>query len=333
MNSDQSSSYDVVVVGGGPIGLAAGLELQNHNVSYLILEKGAVVNSIFHYPTNMNFFTYNTDLAIGGYPFAVQAKRPNRNEALAYYREITKATKVNIQQYEEVLAVTGSDGDFKVKTRLTDDPSHPERSYKARKVIVATGYYDNPNLLGIEGEDDPSLCSHYFTDPHPYFGRKVTVVGGGNSAAEASLELYRNGVDVTLVHRGSELRQAIKYWVMPDIKGRIRDKDINAFFETSVMSIRPKQIILDKKGEIIHYDTDYTFLLTGYHPDYDFLRSIGLELEDDGRVRLDTQSFESTMRGIFVVGSAGYGRNLNKIFIENGRCQAENAVQALVKTL
>jgi thioredoxin reductase (NADPH) len=327
-----NNKFDVIVVGGGPIGLACGIFLQKYGYTYIIIEKGCLVNSIYNFPSKMTFFTYNYDIAIGDIPFSTDPTRPTRNEALAYYRTVTMSKNLNISLYEEVIEVSGEDGNFVCNTKKTKYP-YSSFSYTCKKVFIATGYYDNPNYLNIPGENNPSLCSHYYTDPHPYFGQKVIVVGGGNSAAEAALDLYRHNVNVILIHRGSQLKKAIKYWVMPDIQGRIRDGEIPAYFNTTLKEITNdnKVVTIRDNEHIIFEDISYVFILTGYHPNYDFLRKIGVKVNDrDGTVIFsDRESLESTKKGIHIIGSAAYGINLNKIFIENGRFEAEKAVISL----
>ena len=323
--------FDAIIVGAGPIGLAIAIALKKKDISYLIIEKGCLVNSIYNFPSKMTFFTYNYDIAIGGIPFASDPVRPTRQEALAYYRSVTQSQNLNINLYEEVTDINGSDGNFQVITKTTKAP-RINNTYSAKKIFIATGYFDNPNVLNIEGENNPELCSHYYTDPHPFFGKHVAIIGGGNSAAEAALDLYRHGVRVTIIHKGSELKEAIKYWVMPDIQGRIREGQITAFFNATVRNITPKKLLLLSQGkELILEDVDFTFALTGYHPNYEFFKKIGLLLNEDGSVQLEDKTFEaSSKKGVFVIGSAAYGKHLNKIFIENGRLEAVEAVNELI---
>lgn len=323
-----NNKFDVIIIGGGPIGLACALELQKAGFSYLVIEKGSLVNSIYNFPSKMTFFTYNYDIAIGGVPFASDPTRPTRQEALAYYRNVVTSHNLNVNLYEKVINIEGSEDNFTVQTELSKSSSI-KNSYKCRKIFVATGYYDNPNFLNIPGEE---LGSHYYTDPHEFYNQHVVIIGGGNSAAEAALDLFRHEVKVTIIHRGSKMRDTIKYWVKPDIEGRIRDKQITAYFNSIVKEIKPHQVIFEQKGNtIILGDVDYTFILTGYHPDYTLIKQLGVQLLDNGAVVMkDEESRETTVDGIYILGSAAHGDKLNKIFIENGRFEAKKAVDSLI---
>ena len=322
---------NVVIVGAGPVGLAAGLELQKRGIEYLILEKGCLVNSVFHYPVGMRFFTHATDLAIGNHPFTSVVRKPTRMEALAYYRDVATAERMNIHLFEEVTEIIGRDETFSVFTKDTIGQSH---SYNANKIIIATGYYDQPNLMQIEGESDSRFCSHYYSDPHYFYNRTVAIVGAGNSACETALDLYRSGVNVHLVHRGEKIKDTIKYWVAPDIEGRIRDKQITTHFNTNVKAIRESGLVLEKQGKEEVLPVDFTFLLTGYHPNYTFLKSLGLELNSEGEIKgLNMDTFETEIQGLYIIGSAGFGKNTNKVFIENGREHAAQAATHIEKQL
>jgi thioredoxin reductase (NADPH) len=313
--------YDVLVVGAGPTGLACAIEAKCGGFSCLVLEKGCVVNSLYHYPTNMVFFTTPELLEIGNLPLVSEREKPTRTEALKYYRLVTQHFGLDVHQYEEVKAVGGADGDFSVDAVRRD--GHASR-YSARKLILATGYYDLPNLLEVRGEKLPKV-SHYYTEAHPYYNCDVAVIGARNSAAEAALDLYRHGARVTLIHRGSAVSDRIKYWVKPDLHNRIQNDEIKALFNTRVVEIRPDSILIapvdgPEQHKTASLKNDFVFAMTGYHPDVDFLRSAGVMIEP-GRMRpcCDPTTRESNVPGIYLAGVIIAGLDTNEIFIENGR--------------
>ncbi|MDP9160045.1 MAG: YpdA family putative bacillithiol disulfide reductase [Acidobacteriota bacterium] len=305
-----------MVIGAGPTGLACGIEAQKAGFKSVIIDKGCVVNSIYNYPANMTFFTTPELLEIGDIPFSSVHQKPTRQEALEYYRKVAEHYRLDIHQYQKVETVTGSDGDFSV---TTSDRLGRIYDYHPRKLIVATGYYDLPNYLGIPGED-LSKVFHYYREPHPFFDHDVLVIGGKNSAAISALDLWRHGARVTLVHRGPKLHHHVKYWILPDIENRIKNGNIAAYFNTSVMEIAPDHVLLQtSKGEV-ELKNDFVFALTGYHPDYDFLRAMGIELStDQSRPVSDPVTLESNVSGIYVAGVIVAGSRTNEIFIENGR--------------
>lgn len=312
-----AEKLDVVVAGAGPTGLACAIEAVKANLKVLVIEKGCLVNSIFHYPTEMIFFTSRELLEIGDIPMPSINVKPNRAEALEYYRRVTEFFRLPIHLYERVTAVTGSDGRFQV---LTQRDGGRRSGYETRKVVLATGYYDLPNLLGIPGEQLPKV-SHYYTSPHPFFQQKVAVIGGANSAADAALDLCRHGVEVTLIHYGRELGRNIKYWVRPDVENRIKEGSIRALFETVVREIGEDWIRVETKaGETWQLENDFVFALTGYHPDFDFIKSTGVMLDPETcRPVCDVQTLESNVPGIYLAGVIIAGYETNEIFIENGR--------------
>src|ERR1700731_838860 len=272
-----NAPYDVICVGAGPTGLACAIEAKRAGLRPLVIDKGVLCNSIYHYPVNMVFFTTPELLEIGDLPFVSAAEKPNRVEALKYYRKCVEHYDLNLRLGEMVTRVEGSDGDFRVHTKTQDGAME---QYEARKLIVATGYYDLPNRLGVPGEDLPHV-SHYYTEPHPFWQQDVVVIGGKNSAAEAALDLYRSGARVTLVHRRAELGSTIKYWVRPDIENRIKAGQIKALFNTQVVRITSEFVHVtgpdgDKKLSAVE-----VFALTGYHPDFDFLRQLGVKLDSE----------------------------------------------------
>ncbi|MCS6804371.1 MAG: YpdA family putative bacillithiol disulfide reductase [Acidobacteriota bacterium] len=324
--------YDVIVVGAGPTGLACAIELQRAQWDYLVIEKGCLVNSLAHFPKDMVYFTTPELLEIGDLPMVCLSQKPTRLEALKYYRRVAQAYRLNIHQYERVIDINGEDGSWQVLTETSVGQRH---SYAARKVILATGYYDHPNRLGIPGEDSPK-CSHYYTEAHPYFQRDVAVIGAGNSAAEAALDLFRGGARVTLIHRGEDLSPHLKYWIAPDLRNRISSGDITALFNTLVVQIKPQTIVTEslKTGERNELANDFVFALTGYHADVDFLRRVGIHVDGDTLIPAhDPQTLESNVKGIYLAGPIIAGRETNKIFIENGRFHGRQIMQALRSAL
>ena len=309
--------YDVLVIGAGPTGLACAIDAQRAGFSVVVVDKGCLCNSLFHYPSNMTFFTTPELLEIGSMPFSSPNQKPTRNEALEYYRKVADHYKLNVLQYHAVEAVTGSDGGFTVSTMDRFQRSKPLR---ARKLIVATGYYDLPNYLGIPGET-LSKVKHYYHEAHPFSGLNVLVIGGKNSAAIAALDLWRHGAHVTLVHRGEELHRHIKYWIKPDIENRIKNGEVTAYLSSTVASIREDVVTLETPNGPVTLANDFVFALTGYHPDFAFLEGLGVKLDDanDRCPVCDPLSLESNVPGIYLAGVIVAGERTNEIFIENGR--------------
>lgn len=312
--------YDVIVVGGGPTGLACAIEAKRHGLTHLVLEKGCVVNSILHYPVNMIFFTTPELLEIGDIPLVSQRDKPTRQEALKYYRLVAQHFQLEIHQYEVVEKIQGEDGRFEVLTRT---PYGGEGRYSAKKVVLATGYYDLPNRLGVPGEDLPKV-SHYYSEAHPYFNCDVAVIGGANSAAEAALDLYRNGARVTLIHRQPTLSHRIKYWVRPDIDNRIKNGEIKALFEMGVVEVRPDSILVvsaNGSGKTVEtLRNDFVFALIGYRPDAEFLQRAGVRIGPKRmRPESDPKTLESNVPGLYLAGVIIAGLDSHEIFIENGR--------------
>jgi thioredoxin reductase (NADPH) len=310
------SATDVLVVGAGPTGMACAIEAQKAGLKALIIDKGCLVNSIYHYPISMVFFTTPELLEIGDIPFTTSLAKPTRLEALEYYRRVAEHYRLDIHQYEWVKTITGEDGDFRVATSDRHDAIH---DYRARKIVLATGYYDLANELQIPGEDLNKVF-HYYREPHPYFEADVVVIGGKNSAAEAALDLWRHGARVTLVHRGPQMHAHVKYWVRPDIENRIKAGQIMAYFNSTVQEINADCVVLRTPSGPLRLKNDFVFALTGYHPDYDFLRSVGIELATEQlRPVCDPENLESNIPGIYVAGVIVAGSRTNEIFIENGR--------------
>jgi thioredoxin reductase (NADPH) len=321
---EADSVLDIIVVGAGPAGLAAAISARKSGLSCRVLEKGTLVNSIYRYPRNMVFFTTPDLLEIGGLPFTTPYEKPTRAEALRYYRRVADHYELQVEFEQEVRGIKAGPP-FAVEVR---GGSGEFRTYCARNVILATGYYDNPNLLGIPGEDLPHVC-HYYSEPHAFFRKRVVIVGGRNSAAEAALDLYRSGVTVTLVHRGSRLSDSIKYWVRPDIENRIKEGAISARFNTCVREIRPGCVVVDS-GTREELPADAVFLLTGYHCDTELLQGAGVKVRPATLApEHDPESFETSVHGLFVAGGMVAGRETNLIFIENGRFHGD----AIVKTI
>jgi thioredoxin reductase (NADPH) len=319
-----AENFDVLVVGAGPTGLACAIEAQRAGLRTVMVDKGCLCNSLFHYPSNMTFFTTPELLEIGDIPFPSPNQKPTRNEALEYYRKVAEHYRLELRQYQTVTALTGEDGDFSVSTV---DQFGRKHAYGARKLILATGYYDLPNYLEVPGEDLPKVL-HYYHDPHPYFGQKVLVIGGKNSAAIAALDLWRHGAIVTLVHRGPAMHHHVKYWILPDINNRIKNGEVAAYFNTSVTKITEDAVdLLTPKG-VLTIENDFVFALTGYHPDFDFLSAAGVKMEGEDRSPVcDPQSLESNIPGLYLAGVIVAGARTNEIFIENGRFHGRQIAQ------
>ena len=326
------SVRDVLIVGAGPSGLAAAIAAKQQGLDYVVVEKGILVNSIFNFPMHMVFFTTPELMEIGGLPFVSPNDKPSRLEALRYYRRASDTYNVNIAFDETVVgvqrerAVPDSRGSFAIETLSSKGV---RRAFHARTVVLATGAYDFPNLIGVPGEDLPHV-SHYFTSPHPYYRKRVVIVGGKNSAAEAALELFRAGAHVTIVHRRPALSDSIKYWVKPDIENRIREGSIAARFETSVVEIRPTSVVVDGPGGRDELPADGVFLLTGYVSDTRLLRAAGVEIHPETcGPRHDPQTFETNVPGVYVIGAMVAGKASGKIFIENGRFHGQVAIEQI----
>jgi thioredoxin reductase (NADPH) len=296
--------------------LACGIDAKRAGLNVANIDKGCLVNSLFNYPSNMTFFTTPELLEIGNLPFTTAHQKPTRQEALEYYRKVAEHYELHVVQYQWVKTVMGRDTDFEV---TTTDRHGRVYDYHTRKLVVATGYYDLANLMQIPGEDLPKVF-HYYREPHPFFDLDVMVIGGKNSAAIAALELWRHGARVTLVYRGPKMHSHVKYWILPDIENRIRGGEIKAHFNSTVTEIAPDYVVVHTPEGVMNIKNDFVFALTGYHPDYDFLRSMGIELSaDQCRPVCDPQTFESNVPGIYVAGVIVAGSRTNEIFIENGR--------------
>jgi thioredoxin reductase (NADPH) len=325
-NGSVEESADVLVIGAGPTGLACAIDAQKLGLRTLLVDKGCLCNSIYHYPAHMTFFTTPELLEIGDMPFPSQNQKPNRNEALEYYRKVAERYALQIHQYLHVDSVAGVDGSFCVHTT---DQFGRKRAIAAAKIIVATGYYDLPNFLGVPGEE-LSKVMHYYDDPHPYYGMDVLVIGGKNSAAIAALDLWRHGARVTLVHRGPEMHRHVKYWILPDFNNRVANGEIKAHFHSSVARVDQDSVTLATPDGELTIPNHFVFALTGYHPDFPFLESLGVRLEGaDNMPVCDPQTLESNVPGIYLAGVIVAGARTNEIFIENGRFHGQQIANSL----
>ncbi|MGO9337669.1 MAG: YpdA family putative bacillithiol disulfide reductase [Terracidiphilus sp.] len=322
--------FDLLVVGAGPTGLACAIEAQKAGLRVVVVDKGCICNSLFHYPAHMTFFTTPELLEIGDIPFPSPNPKPTRNEALQYYRLVAAYYKLDVRQYHRVDRVKGSDGDFTVHT--VDRYERPG-VHKARKLALSTGYYDLPNYMHIPGEN-LSKVHHYYNDPHPFFGMDVAVIGGKNSAAIAALELWRSGARVTLIHRYAEIHRHVKYWIKPDIENRIKNGEVKALFRSQVVEITPDTVEVETPQGRQTLKNDFVFAMTGYHPDFDFLERLGVRFEgEDRRPVCDPETLESNVPGVYLAGVIVAGSRTNEIFIENGRFHGRQIARALASKL
>jgi thioredoxin reductase (NADPH) len=316
---------DAIVIGAGPTGLACGIELKRRGLDALIFDKGCVVNSLYHYPTNMVFFTTPELLEIGDIPMTSIGEKPGRTEALKYYRRVADHYKLDIHQYERVERIEGDDLDFGVHTE--------KDAYGARKIILATGYYDVPNMLNVPGEELDKVI-HYYKEAHPYYNQDVVVVGAKNSAAIAALELHWTGARVTLVHRGPGIHNHVKYWIKPNIENRIKAGEIKAYFRSCVKDILPDSVILTTPEGEVRLKNDYVFALIGYRPDLEFMAALGIRLDPTSqRPHTNAETLESDRRGVYLAGVIVAGMHTNEIFIENGRFHGQRIAEAIAADL
>ncbi len=321
----QTKEFDLIIIGGGPIGIACALEAKKHKLSYLILEKGCLVNSLYHYPTNMSFFSTSEKLELDEIPFISTNPKPKKAEALEYYRRIVTSNELNIHLFEKVTGVDSKNEDFHVvKTS--------KATYNTKNVVVATGFYDIPNYLNIPGEDLPKVA-HYYNDPHYFATQKTLVVGASNSAVDAALEIYRKGGDVTMIVRKPEIGNRVKYWVRPDIINRIEEKSIKAYFNATLSEIKENEVIIKTEDGDITLENDFVLLLTGYRPNFEFLKNIGIDLSDDGKriPQYDENTMETNVPGIYLAGVICGGMETHKWFIENSRVHAKMILDDIVK--
>jgi thioredoxin reductase (NADPH) len=319
-----STVIDIVIIGAGPIGLACGIEAQKSGMSYVIIEKGCLVNSLYHYPLNMTFFSTSERLEIGGVPFISHGPKPNRFEALEYYRRVCMSWNLNVRLYEEVRATTMADGIHLVTTS--------KGTYKCRAVILALGFYDLPYKLNVPGETLAKV-RHYYDEPHPYFAQRVVVIGAANSAVDVALETWRKGATVTMVIREDSIRDSVKYWVRPDIENRIKEGSIQAFFNSTVTKIDVHTVEIKTPEGIKHLDNDFVLAMTGYEPPFDFMAAMGVRFQDDEfhTPSYDELTMETNVRNLYLAGVVCGGLKTNKWFIENSRVHAE-MIMADLKT-
>ena len=324
--NDLNINYDVIIIGAGPIGLACGIEATKNNLSHIILEKGCLVNSIYHYPTNMVFFSTSERLEIGDVPFISHGVKPTRSEALEYYRRVKEKWNLNVYTYEAVKSVLKEGNVFKVSSEKVN--------YISQKVIVATGFYDYPNLMNIPGEELKKV-KHYYHEPHPYADKKIIVIGGGNSAVDVALETYRRGAEVTIVLRGDSLEENVKYWVKPDIENRIKEKEITAFFNSTVKKITEDSVEIETpEGQKI-IPNDFVLAMTGYKPDFSFLEKMGIQIlnNEQKTPAHDEENYETNIKGLYLAGVVCGGMNTGIWFIENSRVHAPIIFEHILKNI
>lgn len=328
--TEPREQFDVAIVGAGPTGLACGIEVQKRGFSAVLFDKGCVVNSIYHYPINLVFFTTPELLEIGDIPMTSLNEKPGRTEALKYYRRVADHYALNVHQYERVLGFSGQDGAFLVQT----EHNTGERAcYSARKIILASGYYDIPNKLNVPGEDLGKVI-HYYREAHPYYNQDVLIVGAKNSACIAALELFWTGARVTLVHRGAAVSKNVKYWIKPNIENRIKNGEVKAYFHSTVREIRPHEVILETPEGEITLKNDFVFAMTGYRPDFEFMEEHGIHLDPaTSKPITNPETLESERCGVYLAGVIVAGTHTNEIFIENGRFHGKVIAEAIEKSL
>ncbi|MCR8851915.1 YpdA family putative bacillithiol disulfide reductase [Lysinibacillus fusiformis] len=314
---------DAIIVGGGPCGLAAAIALQNIGLNPIVIEKGNIVNAIYHYPTHQTFFSTSERLGIGDVPFIIEGRKPKRNQALVYYREVVRLKNIQVNRFEKVQSVVKNNGMFTV----TSDKDH----YETPNVIIATGYYDHPNFLNITGEQLPKVF-HYFKEGHEFFDTDVLVIGGKNSAVDAALELNKAGARVTVAYRGSEYSPSIKPWVLPEFEGVVKTGEVDMHFNTNVLEIREHEVVLEIDGQEKVLKNDFVFAMTGYHPDHSFIKAMGVDIDDEtGRPYFTPETMETNVEGLFIAGVIAAGNNANEIFIENGRFHGDCIAQTIAQ--
>ncbi len=320
----ENQNFDMIIVGGGPTGILCGWECQQAGLSYLILERGALVHSLYNFPDQMTFFSTSSKLEIAETPFLSHHARPTRDEALEYYRRLVLDNSLNMKTFEGVNQVNQNDGYFDVKT----DKAH----YTSHAVIIATGYYSQPNRMNIPGESLPKV-SHYYKNPHDYISKETLVIGAANSACDAALECWQKGAKVTMAVRGEEINPRVKYWIRPNIVNRIKEGSIKAHFKTHVKEIRESEVLLEKDGKEWSISNDFVIALTGYHPDYDFLRSCGVDIEDDGDSTpvCDEDHLETNVPNLYLAGVIQCGMKTHRLFIENTRDHGRKIVDHYIK--
>jgi thioredoxin reductase (NADPH) len=322
-----TNHHTLIIIGGGPIGIACALEAKKKGIDYLVIERGTLVNSLYNYPVNMTFFSTSERLEIGGVPFVSNNPKPTRNEALEYYRRVAQDNKVNIHLFEEVKQVTGNE-----KTTDSYEIITSKAKYTAGYIIIATGFYDIPYLLNVPGEELPKV-KHYYKDPHFYAFQKVIVVGAQNSAVDAALETWRKGARVTMVIRGPEVGKRVKYWVRPDIENRINEGSIKAYYNSSIKAIREHEVEINTPDGLVTIANDWVLSMTGYQPDLSFLKRIGVELcaDETCKPTYDEVTHETNRKNIFLAGVICGGMNTHRLFIENSREHAIKIIETIAK--
>lgn len=315
---------DILIIGAGPIGLNCALEAEKNNLSYLIIEKGTIVNSLYNYPLYMKFFSTAEKLEIAEIPFISAAPKPGRQEALEYYQGIARQKNLNINLYEKVLKVSKKEAIFEVETSKS--------KYLAKNVIISTGFYDIPNLMNIPGENLEKV-KHYYTEPYPYAKQKIVVIGSSNSSVDAALETYRKGAEVTMIIRNSEISKNVKYWVKPDIENRIAEGNIKAFFNSELVEIKENSVVFkNDNGEIREIENDFVLAMTGYLPDFKFLKNSGIDLQGECLNPVyNSETMESNIPDLYLAGVVCGGKDTHLWFIENSRIHAEMIVKNIIK--
>ncbi|OXS76013.1 hypothetical protein B1B04_03185 [Lysinibacillus sp. KCTC 33748] len=314
---------DAIIVGGGPCGLAAAIALQNIGLKPIVIEKGNIVNAIYNYPTHQTFFSTSERLAIGDVPFIIEGRKPKRNQALVYYREVVRLKDIQVNRFEKVDSVVKNGEMFTVTT--------DKEVYTTAYVVIATGYYDHPNYLNIPGEKLPKVY-HYFKEGHEFFDTDVLVIGGKNSAVDAALELNKAGARVTVAYRGSEYSPSIKPWVLPEFEGLVRNDEVQMHFNTNILEIREQEVVIEIDGSKKTIKNDFVFAMTGYHPDHSFIRAMGVSIDDEtGRPFFNPETMETNVEGLFIAGVIAAGNNANEIFIENGRFHGDCIAKTIVE--
>lgn len=320
---NSSNEYDVLIIGAGPIGLACGISCSKAGLTYLIVDKGPLVNSLYNYPLNMTFFSTSDRLEIGNVPFISHSPKPTRAEALEYYRRVSLHWKLNLALYETV--------DFVQTENVSFVVTSSKKQYKAKHIVIATGFYDIPNLMNVPGEHLAKV-HHYYREPHIYFGQKIVVVGAANSAVDVAMETWRKGADVTMVIRDEQIRESVKYWIRPDVENRIAEGSIKAYFNSTLTEIRENQVDIQTENGIITIENDFVLAMTGYLPDFDFLNSLGVILgTDEYKTPVhDPETMETNVKGVYLAGVICGGLKTNKWFIENSRVHADLIVQHIL---
>ncbi|SDW58615.1 YpdA family putative bacillithiol disulfide reductase [Aequorivita viscosa] len=324
LSNPQNDIFDVLIIGAGPIGIACALECKKSNLRYVVVEKGTLTNSLYNYPLNMTFFSTSEKIEINDIPFISNNPKPTRNEALEYYRRVTTSNKLHINLYEKIVSVEKEGAHFKIESN--------KRAYQAKQVIVSTGFFDIPNLMNVPGEDLPKVM-HYYKEAHPFVMQKVIVVGASNSSVDAALEIWRKGGDVTMIVRGPAIGERVKYWVKPDIENRIAEGSIKAFFNSEIEHITKTEVVVKTPNGEKVLENDFVIALTGYRPNFEFLKKLGVHLSNDGKMlpSYNPNTMETNVSGLYLAGVICGGMETHKWFIENSRVHAEIIVKHIIE--